>query len=248
MSNLLKKAIAPVVSRLTSADSLAYLAREKRELLNFGFRRFGLRSFADLGGVWNVDGGYTFYSLEQFPIERAVLVDTDFTDEVLKRAQDYTFLQLVHGNFATHEVTAQVGNVDGAMFFDTLLHQVNPDWNMVLELYAPRVKHFLIFNQQFTASEHTVRLFDLGEEGYFRNVPHTPNEAPYDVLFERMYEMHPQHNRIYRDIHNVWQWGITDDDLADVMKSLGFTMQLYQNWGRFGDLENFENHAFVFSR
>jgi hypothetical protein len=239
MSNLLKK----VVARLTPADSFAYLTQEKRELIDFAFRRFDLRSFADLGGVWNVAGGYTFYALEHFTIEKAVLVDTDFTDEVLKRAQGFTSLKLVPGNFGTQEIIEQVGNVDAAMFFDTLLHQVNPDWNMVLKLYAPKVKHFLIFNQQFIGSEHTVRLFDLGKEEYFRNVPHTADEAPYDVVFEKMYEMHPQHNRIYRDIHNVRQWGITDDDLVGLMKSLGFTLYLYKNCGRFGALESFENHA-----
>jgi hypothetical protein len=32
------------------------------------------------------------------------------------------------------------------------------------------------------------------------------------------------------------------------MENLGFVMQLYKNVGRFGDLQNFENHVFVFSR
>ena len=63
-----------------------------------------------------------------------------------------------------------------------------------------------------------------------------------------MYEVHPQHNRIYRDIHNVWQWGITDSDLIARMESLGFSLQFYKNAGAFGTLKNFENHAFVFSR
>jgi len=248
MFQSVKKALVPVVSRLTPVDPFAGLSREKKELIDFAFQRFELRSFADLGGVWNVAGGYTFYALEHFPIEKAVLVDTDFTDEVVKRAQGFPALQLVHGNFGSAEIIAKLGNVDAAMFFDTLLHQVNPDWNVLLEMYAPKVKHFLIFNQQFIGSEHTVRLFDLGEEEYFKNVPHTRSEAPYDVVFQKMYEMHPQHNRIYRDIHNVWQWGITDADLIDVMKNLGFKMQFYKNSGQFGVLENFENHAFVFSR
>ncbi len=248
MSTSLRKALAPIVSRLCSADPFASLSRPKKDLIDFAFERFGLRSFADLGGVWNVEGGYTFYTLERFPIEHAFLVDTDFTDGVLQRAQAYPSLELVQGNFGTTEIIAKVENVDAAMFFDTLLHQVSPDWDRVLGLWAPKVRHFLILNQQFTGAEHTVRLLDLGEEEYFRNVPHTRNEGPYESLFRKLDEIHPQHNRLYRDIHNIWQWGITDGDLVARMQKLGFTMQYYKNIGRFGDLDNFENHAFVFSR
>ena len=91
----LKKALAPIVSRLTLPDMFAYLSREKKDLIDFSFPRFGLRSFADLGGVWNVAGGYTFYALEKFTIEKALLVDTDFTDEVRKRARAYSSLELI---------------------------------------------------------------------------------------------------------------------------------------------------------
>jgi len=248
MPHLLKKALAPIVSRLTLPDTFAYLNRDKKALIDFAFQRFGLRSFADLGGVWNVAGGYAFYALKKFTIEKALLVDTDFTDEVIKRARAYSSLELIEGNFGNPEIVARVGEVDAVMFFDTLLHQVSPDWDKVVELYASKAKHFLILNQQFTASKHSVRLFDLGEEEYFRNVPHARNEAPYSTLFQKMYEVHPQHNRIYRDIHNVWQWGITDSDLIARMESLGFSLQFYKNAGAFGTLKNFENHAFVFSR
>ena len=55
-----------------------------------------------------------------------------------------------------------------------------------------------------------------------------------------MHEMHPQHKRPWRDIHNVWQWGITDRDLVSKLEGLGFRMQYYKNCGRFGDLPNFE--------
>jgi hypothetical protein len=72
MPHSLKKGLAPIVSRLSPPDPFAYLNREKRDLIDFAFQRFGLRSFADLGGVWNVAGGYTFYTLENFNIEKAV--------------------------------------------------------------------------------------------------------------------------------------------------------------------------------
>ncbi len=61
-----------------------------------------------------------------------------------------------------------------------------------------------------------------------------------------MYEIHPQHQRIYRDIHNIWQWGITDEDLIGKMSALGFKLLFYKNAGKLFNLENFESHAFVF--
>jgi hypothetical protein len=44
-------------------------------------------------------------------------------------------------------------------------------------------------------------------------------------------------------VHNIWQWGITDDDLVEKMQSLGFERVHYENCGRFGTLPNTENHA-----
>ena len=248
MSRSIKKALAPIVSRLSEGDPFAYLSGDKKDLIDFVFQRFRPKSFSDLGGVWNVAGGYTFYALERFGVEKAFLVDTDFTDDVLQRAERHAELEVVKGNFGSPEVIAKVKNVDVVFLFDTLLHQVKPDWNELLRAYSPNVKHFAILNQQYTASEHSVRLLFLGENEYFLNVPHDRNEPPYDTLFQKLDEIHPQHNRPYRDIHNIWQWGITDTDLIDHMHSLGFTMQFYKNAGPFGTLKNFENHAFVFSR
>jgi hypothetical protein len=127
-------------------------------------------------------------------IEKAFLVDTDFTDDVIKKKHAYPALHLLEGNFGSAEIAEQVGEVDAAMFFDTLLHQVNPDWDKVIELYAPRIKYFVIFNQQYVAAQKTVRLLDLGEDEYFKNVPHVRNEEPYKSVFQKMYEIHPQHH------------------------------------------------------
>jgi hypothetical protein len=248
MSRSIKKALAPIVSRLSEPDPFAYLIGDKKALIDFVFQRFRLKSFADLGGVWNVAGGYTFYALEKFAIEKAFLVDTDFTDDVLQRAKLYPALEAVHGNFGKREIIRKVRNVDAVFLFDTLLHQVDPDWDELLKAYSSTVKHFVILNQQYTGSEHTTRLLNLGEDEYFKNVPHNRDEPPYDSLFEKLDEVHPQHQRPYRDIHNIWQWGITDVDLLELMRSLGFTMQFYKNSGQFGTLKKIENHSFVFSR
>ena len=203
-------------------------------------------SFADLGGVWGVDGAYTFYILRRYPTERAFLVDTDFTDKVIKRSREQGSLMLVGGNFGEASVAEQIGTVDAVILFDVLLHQVKPDWDEVLELYSGRTRYFVVYNQQWIPSEETLRLLDLGREEYLANVPHDEKDPLYTALFEKMYETHPQHQRIWRDIHNVWQWGITDRDLLRTMADLGYEMLHYVNFGGFRGLRNFENHAFVF--
>ena len=226
--------------------------RGKKKLIDFACERLDIRSFADLGGVWGVDGEYTFYAMKRHKIKTAILVDINVTEPVVEKEREYPGLKLIRGNFGAEEVAQQIGNVDAVILFDVLLHQVNPDWDQILELYAKRTKCFLIFNPQFIASKSTVRLLDLGEEEYFRNIPHTKDEETYKAVFEKMYEIHPrpqyQQRRIYRDIHDIWQWGIVDDDLITKMKSLGFSMRYFRNHGRFNNLANFENHAFAFSK
>ena len=205
-------------------------------------------SFADLGGVWGVDGAYTFYTLHEYGVKCAFLVDTNFTDATLKKSRTKSNLKLIQGNFGEESVAEQVDKVDAIFLFDVLLHQVKPDWNEILENYSERTNCFTVFNQQWIGSEKTVRLLDLGRDEYFRNVPHDKEHPTYKSLFEKMNEIHPQHKRIWRDIHNVWQWGITDHDLIHTMERLGFKMQYFENCGRFGSLPNFENHAFLFQK
>jgi hypothetical protein len=198
--------------------------------------------------VWNVDGGYTFYAMERQKESSAVLVDTDLTLAVIEKQQKYPNLKIVRGNFGKSTTRDQVGKVDGVFFFDVLLHQVRPDWDEILRMYAPNARIFLIFNQQYTDFGETTRLVDLSKDEYFRNVPHPRNEEPYKTYFQDLDAIHPDHNRPYRDIHNIWQWGIVDRDLVGCMNNLGFRMQFFKNCGQFGRLRNVENHAFVFAK
>ena len=224
---------------------------DKKDVIDYAFTRCNVRpaTFADLGGVWGVNGAYTFYALEQYDVGRAYLVDTNFTDAVKNRAVNHPQLQTITGNFGDFDlINKSMPPVDAVFFFDVLLHQVKPDWNEVLAFYASKASLLVIYNQQFTLGTSTVRLFDLGPDGYFENVPHSRLEAPYNDLFEKLYEMHPQHNRIWRDVHNVWQWGITDEDLLSTVDKLGFALRYYKNCGKFGTLNNFENHMFVFEK
>ena len=63
----------------------ALLDAPKTELIDFACLRYNAKSFADLGGVWRVEGGYTFYVLQRYCIERALLVDMRITSTVLAR-------------------------------------------------------------------------------------------------------------------------------------------------------------------
>lgn len=224
------------------------LIQSKLDIIDFAIKRLGVRSFADLGGVWGVAAGYTFYALDRGAAE-GVLVDTHPTETVLERAQNYPNLRVIRGNFGTERVAAQVGQVDAVFLFDILLHQVSPDWDRILELYANQVQCFLIYNPQWVGRGRRVRLLDLGEEEYFRNVPHSSDEGIYAGLFAKLDTPHPDHDgRRLRDVHHIWQWGIADSDLLEKVEELGFRFRFFTNDGQFGRLGNFENHAFVFSR
>ncbi len=221
--------------------------QDKKEIIDFALGRLSSQpcSFADLGGIWDVDGDYTFHALEKHDVSKAYIVDTDFTEAATKKADNYPNLSLINDNFGNDKIPERIKGVDAVFLFDVLLHQVAPDWDEILNMYAEVVECFVVFNQQWTGPE-TVRLLDLGEEEYFRSVPHDREHPNYKGLFSRLDEIHPQHKRKLRDIHNIWQWGITDSDLKKKMRDLGFTMQYYKNCGRFQNLEQFENHAFVF--
>lgn len=221
---------------------------DKLELIDFACRRLNMSSFADLGGIWNVDGAYTFYAMEHHHIRDAVMVDTDLTQDFLIRQKRHAGLRVIEGNFGDPGVLDRIGKVDGLFFFDTLLHQVRPNWDDVLKMYAGLTRIFIVFNQQYTNLLSTTRLLDLGRDEYFRNVPHTPDEEPYKTCFQNLEAIHPQHARPYRDIHNIWQWGIIDADLIGCARDLGFGLQFFKNCGQFGRLRNVENHAFVFSK
>jgi hypothetical protein len=146
---------------------------DKKDLIDYVYRSCSPAptSFADLGGIWNVNGAYTFYTLREYGAKKAFIADTDFTAPALKEAKSWDNLKLIQGSFGEDSVAQQIGSVDAIFMFDVLLHQVKPDWNQVLETYAKRTSYFVIYNQQWVGSQGTLRLFDLGQKGYFENVP-----------------------------------------------------------------------------
>ncbi len=224
----------------------APLNADKLTLIDYAFSHLGARSFADLGGVWGVEGGYAFYALDQYKPERAVMVDGDPSDLFLQKARGYPSLEFIEGNYGDPAIARQVSGVDTIFLFDNLLHQVRPDWDEVLEMYGA-ADTLLVFNQQWRG-EQTVRLIELGEDEYFRNVPHQKDESPYNNLFAKLDTLNADHNRPWRDVFNIWQWGITDDDLLARAKHLGYRLAYYKDCGPFGRLPNCSNRAFVFTR
>ena len=58
----------------------------KLEMIAAATRAVGARTFADLGGVWAVDGGYSFAALDQAGMELGTLVDDNLSPVLRKRA------------------------------------------------------------------------------------------------------------------------------------------------------------------
>lgn len=141
-----------------------WLVRGKINLIDRAFTSCRIESFADLGAVWGVEGAYTFRALDKYPVKEAVLVDGRITPTVAARANSYPQLRVIEGNFGDQEIADKVGNVDALFLFDVLLHQVSPDWDTILDMYAKNVRCLLIYNQQWIGSTTTVRLLDLGEK------------------------------------------------------------------------------------
>ncbi|HEX8105082.1 MAG TPA: hypothetical protein VF533_20850 [Solirubrobacteraceae bacterium] len=218
----------------------------KLDAIDRAFAELGCETFADLGGVWAVDGGYAAYAIEAHGARRGVLVDDDLSPAVRRHAERLPALELVEANFGTPEAAAAVGQVDAVLLFDVLLHQVAPDWDEILTLYAPHTRAFVVVGPQWN-DDATVRLLDLGEAAYLAAVP-SAGEAVYDGLFARLDEPNERRGRPWRDVHDIWQWGIADDDLVAHMDALGFACRLREDHGPWRGLERFHAGAFVFAR
>jgi hypothetical protein len=227
------------------------LIPEKVALIDHAFRTCGIRSFGELGCAWGVDGGYGFHALEHHAITKAVQVDAHISDTMKARARAHPQLTQLQRFFGDPDLPGLVGDVDAIILYDVLLHQVKPDWDEVMRMYAPRTKHFIVYNQQWVKGPDTVRLLDLGKEEYFASVPAgSAGFTSYLGLFENLDQPIPNGppGRVRRDHFGLWQWGITDADLIKLAQQLGFGLQYFANNGSAFGIANIENHSFVFSR
>ena len=226
-----------------------YVDTDKLHLIDHVYRSVlpDARSFADLGGVWKVNAAYTLYSLRTHRLAAGTIVDTDFPSWLEGKLSKAPGLHVVRGDFTRPDVIQSIGSIDAAYFFDVLLHQANPSWQQVLADYSRITSCFVIYNQQYVQAGASIRLTHLPLEQYLTMTPYY-REDICRYAYAHANEMHPVFQKPWLDIHNIFQWAITDRDLRNVMTGLGFREVYYRNHGRFSNMPAFENHAFVFTR
>ncbi|MCZ6772666.1 MAG: hypothetical protein O7G83_11925 [Proteobacteria bacterium] len=250
MTRDFRNIIRGVASRFlsVSGDYRHLLTKDKIDLIDMAIHRYDLHSILDAGGCWGVHGGYTFHALSNSRIKNATIIDTNITDTTKKRSESHPHLKLVNGDFGDRNLVKSLGDFDAVIFYDVLLHQVNPNWNEIIDMYSSITNHFIIYNQMFTGSHSTIRLTDLGLEEYLKNTPYNGNEEFIIEMFSKIDQNHPEHNKVYGDVHHYWQWGISPPDLFSVMSRNNFRADYLCNYGKFSKLPYFENHGILFSR
>jgi len=204
----------------------------KAAVVDDAFAHYDLASFVDLGGCWRVNGGYAFRALSRGDVNRAVIVDGSVTELTRERGYEYPQLELIEAELGNPQTVARVGQVDAAIMFDILLHQVDPDWRDFLGLYA-HIGTVIIHNPGWLGAE-TVRFPDFDVEEYVRRVFH-PNSDSIREWYDRHDEFSASMGRPWRDVHSFWQWGITTKDLIGALWDLGYRIDSFDNRGLFSD-------------
>ena len=221
----------------------------KARAIDYAIDELGAESFASLE-IANAYGQYGFYAIDKPSVERGVLVDVRATRprghvlSAMEQAAERPGMEVLDSRFSDPDTVAEIGQVDTIFLFDVLLRMVEPDWDEVLELYAPATSSFLITNPQWEG-DATVRLIELGREGYKDAVP---SWDAHRELFDHLDDWHEGQDRPYRDSNHVWQWGITDSDLRAKLEELGFSLERKWSLGAPPDTEGFVNRAFAFTR
>jgi hypothetical protein len=224
----------------------ARLGALKLEMIERGCDLVDAHSLADLGGVRAVGGGYSFHAARRHAMKRVVLVDEDFTPEVTDRQSATSVLELVQGNFGDDRIAGRVGPVDVVLLFDVLFRQVRPDWDEILDLYAAQTRCFVIVQPTYNAADAgAVRLVDLSAQRYLDLVPDLPIHVE---ALEHLDEANVRRGRRWRDVHDIWQWGITAAALEQKLLQLGFQLAHTESRGRWRGLDSFDDCAFVFVR
>jgi hypothetical protein len=221
------------------------LGELKLRAIDHAFERLGARTVADLGGVWAVDGGYTLYALDRHEADHGLIYDDDFTPPLIERERGDARLELAEGNFGRPEAPERIGEVDALLLFDVLLHQVDPDWDEILRMYAPATSAFVLSGPWWNGGDETVRLVELGRERYLEAVPLPDLHAE---IWEKLDAYNPRRDRLWRDCHDIWQWGIPEAALRSAMTELGFELSHREQGGPWMGLADFDDIAFVFTR
>ena len=155
---------------------------------------------------------------------------------------------LLKGDFGDEKIINKIDSVSFIMMFDILLHQANPNWDDILTAYSKKTQFFLIYNQQWVGSDNTIRLHDLSNSDYLSMVPNDHTSSSFQQAIATPTDIHPVHKKQWKDTPDIWQWGITDNDLIQKMDELGFEQTYFRNHGQYGASKNFKNHAFIFKK
>ncbi len=221
------------------------------DAIDFAVDELGMSSFASLDNGSRAFGEQAFYAMDKPTVREGALADvrpTRARDQLLNAielAHERPGLRVVDGDGLGPAAAAEIGEVDGVFLLNVLLHAVAPDWDQVLELYAPATSCFVIGQPQWEGSPETVRLHELGRERYLEVMP--PAIAS-SGLIDRLDDLYPGQMRPMRDARTAWQWGITDADMMDKLGALGFDLVRRQDFGPFQGTTAFSNRTFVFRR
>ena len=222
----------------------------KARAIDYAVDQLGIESFASLE-IGQAFGEYAFYTVDKPTVRRGTLIDVrarrprDQLLSAIEQATERPGMEVFDASFADLDTVAELGQVDTILLHDLLMRMVDPDWGRVLELYAPATTSFVIVNPQWEGGEETIRLIELGREQFLKAVPPWPSHIE---LFDHLDEWNPGQQRPYRDGTEVWQWGITDADLAAKLDELGFSLEREWRLNPPPDTEGLVNKAFVFIR
>ncbi|MDL2307437.1 class I SAM-dependent methyltransferase [Desulfovibrio sp. OttesenSCG-928-C06] len=219
----------------------------KADLVEIAIGTYGIKSIVDVGGCFGVHGGYTFHALKN-GVERAMILDGEITPDTVEQARRYPNLTLKTMDLGNRDEIAALPSFDAAIIYDVLLHQVDPDWDEFLALYAAKVDTLIIYNQDFVGDE-TFRFVDRGLDWYLeQEFAKFYGKESITNWFARHDQIHPQMGKKNRDIHGFWQWGIAYADIIRVAHEQGFRLDYFINEGSrfFGD--TIDCHAYMFHR
>ena len=218
--------------------------------IDFAVDELEVESFADLD-MGQPLGTHALYAIGKPAIRRGVLLDArrarprDQLLTAIEHCTEHPGLRVIDRDPFDPATVVDIGHVDALFLFNLLLHAVAPDWDRVLELYAPSASCLVIGNPQWRAGGRTIRMIDLGREGFLGAVPASERHR---LLFDRLDEWHPTEMRPHRDATTVWQWGITDAGLTAKLDQLGFRLQYERSHGSFPGADAFVSKTFVFVR
>jgi len=206
------------------------MKQSKLDLIDRAMQIYRVRSMLDLGGCWGVNGGYIFHAIRNGNLDKAYLVDGHVTELTAERAREFPQLALHEAQLGDEASVHKVSHVDAIIMYDIILHQVAPDWDKFIEMWARRTNCLIIYNQNWTKADDVVRFVDQSVDWYIENVPHGNMQAVREWYLEH-HNDHPTLNRKWRDVHYFWQFGIPRSRLLSQIEALGFRIDFCESDG-----------------